>query len=268
MTAVSPPQLAATLHRVQDVDRAGRFFADALGCPLSAGKRPGWLVVDVGNGQALYLAPGGRELPIIEDRWQQQGVIPILKTQAVDAEAAHIDRLGARWVNRPFDYDMKGHGRLGYFLGPDNHPVGMQQRMADSVREEDLATLEWLKDQTPGKRWLGIGWLIYQAEDIVGVRDFMQQAFGWQQLRGTEGFGYMLQIAPLVMLQIAYRGRTLDPRRDLSSEAVLPVAATADVDELLRSVRAFGGSLPDNVDGFPVAADPEGHAWLVEELKA
>jgi hypothetical protein len=257
------PFLRAVLYRVSDVASASEFFADVLGCPIGAGPREDWRAVDVGGGQQLWLAPGGRRLPRLADRWEQRGIIPILKTMAVDEERRNLDQHHVSWINEPFDYDMKGRARLGYFLGPDNQPVGIQQRMPDTQREEDLATLAALRDVPEIPRWLGIGWLIYQAEDIVGVRNFIQQAFEWPELRGTEGFGYMLQIASTVMLQIAFRGQREDPARDLQRVPILPVLQVRDGGALEHQVRAHGGSVLKGFDGFGAVADPEGHAWLV-----
>jgi predicted enzyme related to lactoylglutathione lyase len=263
MPRAETPFLRGVLYRVSDVDAAAAFFRNVLGAPIGPGPRQGWQAVDVGGGQALWLAPGGRPLPPLHDRWEQRGIIPILKTMAVDDERRNLDQHHVEWINEPFDYDMKGHARLGYFMGPDNQPVGIQQRMADTQREEDLATLAMLRDLPAMPRWLGIGWLIYQAEDIVGVRDFIQQAFEWPQLRGTEGFGYMLQIAPTVTLQIAFKGQREDPGQDLQGVPILPVLQVANADTLRRRVETYGGTVRDGFDAFDAVADPEGHTWLV-----
>src|SRR5579871_4799560 len=86
MPSTEIANLRAVLYRVSDVPAAAAFFRDALGCPTLAGPRTGWLSVAVGSGHSFWLAPGGRELPPLNDRWEQRGIIPILRTLAVDEE--------------------------------------------------------------------------------------------------------------------------------------------------------------------------------------
>ena len=84
--------------------------------------------------------------------------------------------------------------------------------------------------------------------------------------RGTDGFGYMMQIDPLTILQIAYRGITADPGRDLFGEAILPIIQTADLDALRASVEGHGGTAREGIEGYAALADPEGRVWLVEQV--
>lgn len=261
---MSAPRLRAALLRVRDVQAEARFYAERLGCAVRPAGIADWLELEVGWEQSLLLAPGGRTLTPIADRWEQQGYIPILKTRDVDREANALDSAGVGWANRMLEYDMRGHGRLAYFLDPEHHPIGMQQRMADTARDEDLVTNHRLDiDPAAATRWLGIGWLICQVVDLHATRDFYRDAVGWPVERGTEGFGYMHRIDPYTMLQTAFRGRVLDAPRDLSADDVLPVLSAPDPDRLLASVRAGGGVVFDGPCGSAAFADPEGHAWLV-----
>ena len=263
---MTAPVLSAVVLRVQNVEAEGRFYAEQLGCRVGAAAVNGWLAVDVGWGQSLLLAPGGRQRAPLADRWEQRGYIPILKTRDLDGEAARLDAAAVPWVNRLLEYDMRGHGRLSYFHDPENHPIGLQQRMSDSVRDEDLATNRRLgRDPAAATRWLGIGWLICQVVDLHATRDFYVEALGWPVERGTEGFGYMLRVDPYTMLQTAHSGRVLDTARDVFSDDILPVLSATAVDGLLGSVQAHGGFAAGHRDGYAAFVDPEGHAWLVIE---
>lgn len=260
------PILSGVLLRVQDVEAEARFYSEHLGCSIRPAASQGWLQVDVGWGQSFVLAPGGRKLTRLADRWKQQGFIPILKTRELDREAACLEAAGVTWANRLIEYDMKGHGRLAYFHDPENHPIGVQERLSDSIRDEDLVTNRRLEsDGTPSPRWLGIGWLICQVVNLHATRDFYVDAVGWPVERGTEGFGNMLRIDPYTMLQTAHSGRLLDSTRDVFRDDVLPVLSVSNVDALLASVRARGGSPVTGQHGYAAFVDPEGHAWLVNE---
>ncbi|TAK29548.1 MAG: hypothetical protein EPO21_21235 [Chloroflexota bacterium] len=259
----NPPALRAVLYRVVDVDRVAAFYRDGLGFRVEPAPVAGWQEVQLGWDQSLYLAPGGRQAPPLDDRFDHRGIIPIARTFAVDEEAAEVTRLGAQWINPLFDYDMRGHGRIGYFHDPENRPFGIQQRMKDSVREEDLATIDRIRREGIA-RWLGIGWLIFQVTDLHASRDFYASALSWPELRGTEGFGHMMQIDPYTILQIAFKGIIEDPRRDLAAEPMLPILSTRDVPGLLNAIGAHGGMALPGLERFAAFADPEGHVWLVE----
>nr|BFE56185.1 hypothetical protein GCM10020063_007110 [Dactylosporangium thailandense] len=254
---MTPPALTAAVLRVADPAADAEFYRRHFDAGITDGPRPGWVAVDTGWDTALLLAPGDADLPVYQDRWERQGVIPILRTWDIDAAVKRLDDAGVTWINRPFEYDMKGHALLGYFHDPAGQPIGLQQRMDDSVREEDLAALARLDGPAPAVT--GIGWVIFQAADIVAARDFYA-ALGWRERRGTEGFGYMMALDEIVTLQIAFRGRAQDPARDLAAEPVLGLLSGVDPD----AVVAAGGTLADGPDGYRAFLDPEGHAWLFE----
>ena len=285
-TAGTPAEPAASLRgfvlRVANPAADASFYQDTFGLTPEPGPQPGWIRVDTGWGQSLFLAPGGGELPVIGDRWEHQGFIPILRTFRVEELTERLDGRGVHWINRPFGYEMRGHALLGYFADPAGQPIGIQQRMSDSVREEDLATLERLAAEAGARKAengadgaaayptgpdapevLGIGWVIHQAADIVAAREFYASALGWPMVRGTDGFGYMMTVDPVTILQIAFRGRAKDPGRDLSAEPQLPLLR-GDADEIIASVERHGGREVPAFAGLRAFTDPEGHAWLID----
>lgn len=258
----SSPNLRGVLLRVPDPDACRPLYEDVLGCRVDSGPFPGWLTLDTGWGQLLWLAPGGRMLPALTDRWERQGVIPILRTFDLDRLVSAADHAGIRWINRVFNYQMLGTGHLGYLPDPAGQPIGIQARGADSVRAEDTAAEQRRQVEAAGST-AGLGWLILQAADIDGARDFYARALGWTERRGTKGFGYMHEIDDVTTLQIAFRGRKDDPARDLTFEPAIPVVggAAAVPDGFL----AHGGSVAESpVGGLVAMTDPEGTAWLLD----
>ena len=263
----SPPRLSGVRQLVADIAAASAFYEDVLGLHVGDGPRPDWRRVDIGGGQSLFLVAGGTELRELGDRWEQQGVIPILRTTDIDGVVKVVDEAGVQWVNRVFDYQMMGSGRLGYFHGPSNQPVGVQTRLADSFREEDINFARSALSTESASSSLalhGMGWMIFQTADLDATRRFYVTGFGWGERRGTEGFGNMLAITDVVTLQTAFRGRAEEKSRHLASDPALPVLE-GSTDALLARVAAYGGSEGPPVDGCRTILDHEGHGWCVIE---
>lgn len=260
---MTAPTMRGTILKVQDPPADASFFRDSLRCRLEAGPLHGWVTVEVGCGHAFFLAPGGDALPPLSDRWEQQGFIPIFRTFRIEDVVRAVDDAGVRWVNQVFDYQRMGTGRIGYFDGPANHPIGVQQRESDSQRAEDLLATNRSREDGGNDLVRGIGWVIHQAADIVRSRDFYADAFEWPLLRGTEGFGYMMGIDEVATLQIAYRGRIEDSSRDVSADPILGVLR-GEPEPLVAAAVSAGGADGGMAHGMRVVLDPEGHAWAID----
>lgn len=259
---VVPPRLVGLRLAVREVEQAADFFVGVLGLSTLPGSRPGSLDVPLGEGHRLVLVPGGRDLPLLHDRNEKGGVIPILRTRAVDDLVAGLDKAGVEWVNRPRDYEMMGTGRIAYLHGADHHVLGIQQRLDDSTREEDVAFRRRTGLASASARYdlHGIGWMIFQVADINAARVFYADAFSWGERRGSH-LGSMMAITETTILQTWLEGAVQPAGRDLGAEPVLPLVAAAS--DLTSRVLAAGGSRAGEVDGLPSVLDPEGHAWLV-----
>lgn len=259
----SGPRLRGVRQRVTDPAEAASFYVQVLGCTATTGPFDDWMTVDTGWGQALLLAPGGSVGPVLADRWQHQGVIPILRTLDLATAVANLEDAGVAWINEEFSYSMMGTGRLAYFHGPDNQPVGVQVREDDTERDEDHAAAR-RRERDGAGLVAGIGWTIFQAEDIVAARDFYDDAFGWRLRRGTEGFGYMMGIDDETTLQIAFRGRPEDPTRDVMKDATTGLLR-GDADAIVAAAAVHGGSEVPAAHGLRGVVDHEGHAWLIDD---
>jgi predicted enzyme related to lactoylglutathione lyase len=118
--------------RGTDTPKLIAFFRDVLGLPLKYGHGDvGLLALD--ELCLLEIAPGGEAQPIAADRGEVSNAF-ILRTTGMPALVQHLKAAGVHFVNDPFDIDG---GTIAYFLDPENHVIGIQERWPTSTRIED-----------------------------------------------------------------------------------------------------------------------------------
>jgi predicted enzyme related to lactoylglutathione lyase len=135
-----PPEfggISQVIVRAADPVRLAAFYENTLCLPSLPTETPGAVALALGRGVELVLMPGGRRLERPEDRRQVPDVW-ILRVYDHDGLAARLRSLGVPVV----DTNSIGGGVLSYFLDPEGHLFGIQQRTADLLTGDSRARIE------------------------------------------------------------------------------------------------------------------------------
>lgn len=131
--------LGWVVFRCVELERELAFYRDVVGLESNShGTRNAMLML--GDVCVLELAMGGSIQPVPSDR-AEVATLPMLRVDDIDAMTARLKAQGVHFVNEPFD--LPG-GRVGYFVDPEGHTVGIHTRSAESMRIEDVAVRERL----------------------------------------------------------------------------------------------------------------------------
>jgi predicted enzyme related to lactoylglutathione lyase len=131
-----PPDLQHlgwVVFRSLDVPAQIAFYRDVVGLDVAVSYSDSNALLSLGDGVLLELSPGSSPQPRPTDRSEVTNT-PVLRVRDLDGMVADLKAHGVHFVNDPFA--IPG-GRIAYFVDPENHLMGIQQRDRDSDRVED-----------------------------------------------------------------------------------------------------------------------------------
>lgn len=135
------PVLDTVIRHVENRPAMARFYTDVVGMkPLSSDTLRTRL--HIGDGTVLELRDGGIRESIPADRFEVPNTI-ILRVADFDRYQAHLRAHEVRLVNERIQF---GRGALGYFVDPEGHLIGYEERYdQEQCRDGARAFLEDLE---------------------------------------------------------------------------------------------------------------------------
>ncbi|MCS6802911.1 MAG: VOC family protein [Chloroflexota bacterium] len=121
------------VFRSLDVPAQIAFYRDVVGLEVAVSYSETNALMRLGDGVLLELSPGSSPQPRPADRGDVTNT-PVLRVRDLDTLVADLQAKGVDFVNLPFDIPF---GRIAYFVDPENHLVGLQERRPESDRVED-----------------------------------------------------------------------------------------------------------------------------------
>jgi predicted enzyme related to lactoylglutathione lyase len=118
--------------RVNNQGRQTAFYREVVGLDAAIVGTPG-LMLDLGDTVLFEVGEGCPPQPIPSDRTEVSNTF-ILRVHDIDGIVADLKRQNVHFVNEIFEIPS---GRLAYFVDPEGHLVGLQQRSPSSERIED-----------------------------------------------------------------------------------------------------------------------------------
>lgn len=109
------------------------FYRDVVGLEVAVRYSETNALLRLGDGVLLEISPGSSPQPRPADRSEVTNT-PVLRVRDLDTVVADLKANGVEFVNDPFDIPF---GRIAYFIDPENHLLGLQERSPDSDRVED-----------------------------------------------------------------------------------------------------------------------------------
>ena len=109
------------------------FYRDVVGLDVAVSHSDTNALLSLGDGVLLELSPGSSPQPRPVDRSEVTNT-PVLRVRDLDSLVADLKANGVHFVNDSFA--IPG-GRIAYFVDPENHLMGIQQRDPQSDRIED-----------------------------------------------------------------------------------------------------------------------------------
>jgi predicted enzyme related to lactoylglutathione lyase len=124
------------VNRYEDSDAMLQWYQDVVGLDMAVPPR----MLNLGDTVLFEGGDGCPRQPIPKDRTEVSNTF-ILRCHDIDGIVADLKSKGVQFVNEIFP--IPG-GRLAYFVDPEGHVVGLQQRTSESERAEDFeANRRW-----------------------------------------------------------------------------------------------------------------------------
>lgn len=254
------------VRRSPDPVRLSAFFRDVLGLPvLRTG--PTHTMFWAGETSSFEVNLGGGPQPVYTDR-SQAPCVPIFRAHDIDATIARLKKAGVTFIN---DF-LREHNHLAYFLDPDGHVTGLQERYRTSPRDVDHeAWRRWDAGETripfvgpmpPDLQH--IGWVVLRVKDVMAEIAFYRDVVGLKVEVDYGEHGALLGFGETALLEIS-EGCPPQPipndRAEVPDTFIIRVRDTDESYEYLKSKGVHFVNPPfDITDGrLAYFTDPEGH---------
>lgn len=122
------------VFRSLDVPAQIAFYRDVVGLDIAVSYSDTNALLSLGDGVLLELSPGSSPQPRPSDRSEVTNT-PVLRVRNLDEMVADLKAKGVHFVNDIFAIPF---GRIAYFVDPENHLMGLQERSPESDRVEDV----------------------------------------------------------------------------------------------------------------------------------